>query len=140
MTKTPTETTETTDNIVLLGDTPPVDDDLKSAKPKSAARKPAAKETKMTKKTAKKVAAKSKAEKKPKAEKKTQRLKGPGHKLQTQVTQEQFKYAEKAAKEDGVRPADVTRDAWLSYIDRRFGTTYVKDAKAAAKDAAKAAA
>jgi hypothetical protein len=128
----------------------------KTAGTKSAAKKPAAKEKAM-KKTAKKAAAKPKAEKKaakpkaekkaakpkaekkaakPKAEKKPQAKRVPGTKAQTQVTLEQFKYVSKAAKEDGAKCADFVRDAIATAIDKRFGTTFVKDAKAAAKAAA----
>ena len=129
----------------------------KTAGTKSAAKKPAAKEKTM-KKTAKKAAAKPKAEKKaaakpkaekkaakpkaekkaakPKAEKKAQAKRVPGTKAQTQVSLEQFKYVAKAAKEDGAKCADFVRDAIATAIDKRFGTTFVKDAKAAAKAAA----
>jgi hypothetical protein len=151
MTNPDTETAEGEDNVVVLApadDAPSADADAKPAKKKktksgakkaagskAAAKKTAAKDKPMTKKTAKK-AAKPKAEKKakPKAEKKAKRV--PGTKAQTQVPVDAFKYVAKAAKEDGAKPADFVRDAVLGAIDKRFGTTYVKDAKAAAKAAA----
>lgn len=113
---------------------------------KPAAKKAAAKEKTMTKTTkapkaakkapkpkAEKKAAKPKAAKKapkPKAEKKPKRA--PGTKAQTQVPVDAFKYVAKAAKEDGAKPADFVRDAVLGAVDKRFGTTFKKDAKAAA--------
>jgi len=146
-----TEAAEGEDNVVLLEqaeETPEAEaapakkakakSPAKTAGTKSAAKKPAAKEKAM-KKTAKKAAAKPKAEKKaakPKAEKKPQAKRVPGTKAQTQVTLEQFKYVSKAAKEDGAKCADFVRDAIATAIDKRFGTTFVKDAKAAAKAAA----